>query len=404
MTPQLQQAIRLLQLSRLELIDEIRKELDANPVLADDEIDPRPAAATTRRTRPTASTPPSSEERARPTWSAPKRDATDLERARDREAAPRRSTGSSSSRTARSSSRCPRSRGGFEELPPIEQNLTKHAIARRSPALAAPDERLHRQRAAASPSSSSATSTSKGYLDLKGIERDGRRRARPTSPSRTSPREAGLDPEDAAEVLRDDAGAAIRSASAARDLPRVPARPGRGVRLRRPRDRDHRQAPAQPREAQLPGHRARSEGRRSKRSTRRSRRSRSSRAARRATSPRPTTRRSPSRPTSTSSRTATSSSSPTTTAACSASTSTRRSRKQLLKDPKAKEFIGEKLRNAQWLIRAIEQRRKTIIRVTECIVEKQREFFEKGVAYLKPMILRDVAETVGHARVDDLAA
>ena len=61
----------------------------------------------------------------------------------------------------------------------------------------------------------------------------------------------------------------------------------------------------------------------------------------------------------------------------------------------AKEFVGEKLRNAQWLIRAIEQRRKTIIRVTECIVDKQREFFEKGVAYLKPMILRDVAETVG---------
>jgi RNA polymerase sigma-54 factor len=69
--------------------------------------------------------------------------------------------------------------------------------------------------------------------------------------------------------------------------------------------------------------------------------------------------------------------------------------KQLLKDPNAKEFIGEKLRNAQWLIRAIEQRRKTIIRVTECIVEKQREFFEKGVAFLKPMILRDVAEAVG---------
>jgi RNA polymerase sigma-54 factor len=69
--------------------------------------------------------------------------------------------------------------------------------------------------------------------------------------------------------------------------------------------------------------------------------------------------------------------------------------KRLLKDPAAKEFVGEKLRNAQWLIRAIEQRRKTIIRVAECIVEKQREFFEKGVAHLKPMILRDVAETVG---------
>lgn len=69
--------------------------------------------------------------------------------------------------------------------------------------------------------------------------------------------------------------------------------------------------------------------------------------------------------------------------------------KRLMQDPTAKEFIGEKLRNAQWLIRAIEQRRKTIIRVAECIVEKQRDFFEKGVAFLKPMILRDVAEAVG---------
>ena len=44
MTPQLQQAIRLLQLSRLELIEEIRKECDANPVLADEEFEPRPRA------------------------------------------------------------------------------------------------------------------------------------------------------------------------------------------------------------------------------------------------------------------------------------------------------------------------------------------------------------------------
>jgi RNA polymerase sigma-54 factor len=68
--------------------------------------------------------------------------------------------------------------------------------------------------------------------------------------------------------------------------------------------------------------------------------------------------------------------------------------KQLLKEPSAKEFIGEKLKSAQWLIRAIEQRRRTIIRVTECIVEKQRDFFERGVSFLKPMILRDVAEAV----------
>src|SRR5450631_2855671 len=45
MTPQLQQAIRLLQLSRLELIDEIRKELDANPVLSDDEGERPPPQA-----------------------------------------------------------------------------------------------------------------------------------------------------------------------------------------------------------------------------------------------------------------------------------------------------------------------------------------------------------------------
>ena len=69
--------------------------------------------------------------------------------------------------------------------------------------------------------------------------------------------------------------------------------------------------------------------------------------------------------------------------------------KRLMADPTAKEFVGEKLRNAQWLIRAIEQRRKTIVRVAECILEKQRDFFEKGVAHLKPMILRDVAEAVG---------
>lgn len=64
-------------------------------------------------------------------------------------------------------------------------------------------------------------------------------------------------------------------------------------------------------------------------------------------------------------------------------------------DPKAKEYIQNKLRSAQWLIRSIDQRRKTIVRVTECIVEKQRDFFDFGIEYLKPMILRDVAETVG---------
>ncbi|MEY4582310.1 MAG: hypothetical protein RL701_7013 [Pseudomonadota bacterium] len=64
-------------------------------------------------------------------------------------------------------------------------------------------------------------------------------------------------------------------------------------------------------------------------------------------------------------------------------------------DAQAKEYIQNKLRSAQWLIRSIDQRRKTIERVTDCIVEKQKDFFERGIEFLKPMILRDVAEEVG---------
>jgi RNA polymerase sigma-54 factor len=63
--------------------------------------------------------------------------------------------------------------------------------------------------------------------------------------------------------------------------------------------------------------------------------------------------------------------------------------------PKAKEYIQDKLRSAQWLIRSIQQRQRTIVKVTESIIKFQREFFDKGVAYLKPLILRDVAEDIG---------
>ena len=70
-------------------------------------------------------------------------------------------------------------------------------------------------------------------------------------------------------------------------------------------------------------------------------------------------------------------------------------RSAMADNPKAKEYIQDKMRSAQWLIRSIDQRRKTIVKVTECIVEKQQDFFDQGIEYLKPMILRDVAETVG---------
>jgi len=69
--------------------------------------------------------------------------------------------------------------------------------------------------------------------------------------------------------------------------------------------------------------------------------------------------------------------------------------RSLMKDPKAKQFVQDKLTSARWFLRSIDQRQKTIVKVTQCIVEKQRDFFEKGIEHLKPMILRDVAEAVG---------
>ena len=62
--------------------------------------------------------------------------------------------------------------------------------------------------------------------------------------------------------------------------------------------------------------------------------------------------------------------------------------------PKAKEYIKEKMRSAAWLIRSIQQRQRTIIKVTESIVKFQREFFDRGIGYLKPLILRDVADDI----------
>jgi len=63
--------------------------------------------------------------------------------------------------------------------------------------------------------------------------------------------------------------------------------------------------------------------------------------------------------------------------------------------PGAKDYVQDKLRSAQWLIRSIQQRQRTIIKVSESILKFQREFFDKGIAYLKPLILRDVAEDIG---------
>ncbi len=68
--------------------------------------------------------------------------------------------------------------------------------------------------------------------------------------------------------------------------------------------------------------------------------------------------------------------------------------KMLAKEKKEniKQFLQEKVNNAKWLLRSIEQRERTIYKVVESLLKFQREFFDKGPSYLKPLILKDVAE------------
>jgi RNA polymerase sigma-54 factor len=74
--------------------------------------------------------------------------------------------------------------------------------------------------------------------------------------------------------------------------------------------------------------------------------------------------------------------------------------KKLLLDKKksskeTRDYIRQSLESARWLINPIHQRRATILRVMEAIIEKQRDFFERGKDHLRPMILKDIAEEIG---------
>ncbi|HEY4012095.1 MAG TPA: RNA polymerase factor sigma-54 [Polyangiaceae bacterium] len=387
MTPQLQQAIRLLQLSRLELIDEIRKELDANPVLADEEVDPRARAKGDGKNGEVVQEPPSPDS---PALAAEKLAVADLDkRSEDKRVQEIDWEQFLENRTLQQP--LPTNRGGFEDLPPIEASLTKGQSL---------VDHLRWQLQL-----SDFTETEKkfaefvignlddnGFLDLKGTERDTGEKT-PDLTLEDLAREVPIDPEDAECVLRDmqewePVGVCARSLqeclhvqaevygyddlelaiidkhlhnlekhnypAIARDLKitleevyesvkqiqKLESRPARNYT-----ETDDKTIAITPDVYII-------------KDAEKFIVSDNDRGVQRLYINEGLT-------------------------------------KQLLRDPQAKEFIGEKLRNAQWLIRAIEQRRKTIIRVTECIVEKQRDFFEKGVAYLKPMILRDVAEAVG---------
>ena len=60
-----------------------------------------------------------------------------------------------------------------------------------------------------------------------------------------------------------------------------------------------------------------------------------------------------------------------------------------------KAYLEDKLRGAQWIIRSLEQRNKTILKVVRSLIKFQESFLEKGIQYLKPLVLKQVAEDVG---------
>ena len=64
-------------------------------------------------------------------------------------------------------------------------------------------------------------------------------------------------------------------------------------------------------------------------------------------------------------------------------------------DEKGADFTSEKIGEARWLKKAVEQRNKTILRVISEIVKKQVSFFKHGFSHMKPMILKDIAEAIG---------
>jgi len=60
-----------------------------------------------------------------------------------------------------------------------------------------------------------------------------------------------------------------------------------------------------------------------------------------------------------------------------------------------KSFIKERFRSALELLKSVDQRQQTIFRVCQCIVNRQRDFLDRGLMYLKPMLIKDVAEELG---------
>jgi RNA polymerase sigma-54 factor len=385
MTPQLVQAIRLLQLSRLELVDEVRKELDGNPVLADDATDPKAREIGEKLTQSAAS----NEERLA-VMEQREREGSDMT-ARENEKKAKEVDWEQFLENRQLQQALPSHRGGFEELPPIEQNLTKpsnlrdHLVWQLQMSDFVENERQFAELVI-------GNLDEKGYLDLKGGEGpEGTKNVDLTIEDLA--RQADLDPEDAPLVLAmiqrfDPIGVASRDLS---ECLRVQAEVLGFDKIEMAIINDHlhnverRNFPAIAKALKIGLEEVYE-------AVQEIQKLESVPARNFAEVDEKTIAITPDVYVIKDGE------------AFVVSDNDKGLQRlyinenlaqRMLKDPKAKEFISEKLRSAQWLIRAIEQRRRTIIKVTECIVEKQKEFLEKGVGYLKPMILRDVAESVG---------
>ncbi|MFO0618571.1 MAG: RNA polymerase factor sigma-54 [Polyangiaceae bacterium] len=387
MTPQLVQAIRLLQLSRMELVDEVRKELDGNPVLADDATDPRARDVDRTMATPQVGELPPEErigitERIDPNTDMAARGAEKQAKEVDWEQF-------LENRTLQQPLSA--SRGGFEDLPPIEQSLTKPASIREHLLW-----QLHMSDFVDNEKKFAllviGNLDERGYLDLSGGD-DEEGNKRPDITLDDLAREAELDPEDAPEVLAmiqrfDPVGIAARDLAEClriqaevlgfdeiemriinEHLHNVERRNFQAIAkaLKVPIEEVYESVQEIQKLESVP---ARNFAEVDDKQI--------------AITPDVYVIKDGDR-----------------FVVVDNDKGLQRLyinenlAQKMLKDPKAKEFISDKLKSAQWLIRAIEQRRRTIIRVTESIVEKQREFLEHGVAYLKPMILRDIASAVG---------
>ncbi|AFN74364.1 RNA polymerase, sigma 54 subunit, RpoN [Melioribacter roseus P3M-2] len=73
----------------------------------------------------------------------------------------------------------------------------------------------------------------------------------------------------------------------------------------------------------------------------------------------------------------------------------KRKRKIPKREKEAHKFLREKFESAKWFIASLQQRRQTLMKIMQAILEKQYEFFENGPKYLKPMIYKDIADEIG---------